>query len=43
MTTVATGPMRVGGVVASSVVPGGGNPVHEAIDKAAYAVDTLLL
>ena len=40
LTKVATVPMRVGGAVAS-VVPVVGNPVHEAIDKVANAVDTL--
>jgi hypothetical protein len=40
LTKVATVPMRVGGAVAS-VVPVVGNPVHEAIDQAADAVDTL--
>ncbi len=33
-------PMRVGGAVAS-VVPVVGNPVHDAIDTAADAVDSL--
>ncbi len=40
LTKVATVPMRVGGAVVS-VVPGVGNPAHDAIDKAADAVDTL--
>ena len=40
LTKVATVPMRVGGAVAS-VVPVVGNPVHEAIDTAADAVDAL--
>jgi hypothetical protein len=40
LTKVATVPMRVGGAVAS-VVPVVGNPIHEAIDTAADAVDTL--
>jgi Family of unknown function (DUF6726) len=40
LTKVATVPMRVGGAVAS-VVSVVGNPVHEAIDQAADAVDTL--
>jgi len=40
LTKVATVPMRVGGAVAS-VVPVVGNPVHEAIDTAADAVDSL--
>ena len=40
LTKVATVPMRVGGAVAS-VVPVVGIPVHEAIDQAADAVNTL--
>ena len=40
LTKVATVPMRVGGAV-TSVVPVVGNPAHEAIDKAADAVDAL--
>jgi len=40
LTKVATVPMRVGGAV-TSVVPVVGNPVHEAIDKAADALDAL--
>ena len=40
LTKVATVPMRVGGAVAS-VVPVVGNPVHDAIDTAADAVDAL--
>ena len=40
LTKVVTVPMRVGGAVAS-VVPVVGNPVHEAIDTAADAVDAL--
>ena len=40
LTKVATVPMRVGGAVAS-VVPVVGNPVHEAIDTAADAMDSL--
>ena len=40
LTKVATVPMRVGGAVAS-VVPVVGNPIHDAIDTAADAVDTL--
>jgi hypothetical protein len=39
LTKVATVPMRVGGALAS-VVPVVGNPVHDAIDTAADAVDT---
>src|SRR5437016_6301846 len=40
LTKVATVPMRVGSAVAS-VVPVVGNPVHDAIDTAADAVDAL--
>jgi len=42
LTKVATVPMRVGGAVVS-VVPVIGNPVHDAIDTAADAVDALPL
>jgi len=42
LTNVATVPMRVGGAV-TSIVPVVGNPAHDAIDKAADAVDTLPL
>jgi len=42
LTKVATVPMRVGGAV-TSIVPVVGNPAHDAIDKAADAVDTLPL
>lgn len=38
LTKVATVPMRVGGA-AASLLPGVGNTVHDAIDKAAAAVD----
>jgi len=40
LTKVVTVPMRVGGAV-TSIVPVVGNPAHDAIDKAADAVDTL--
>ena len=40
LTKVVTVPMRVGGAV-TSIVPVVGNPAHEAIDKAADAVDAL--
>jgi hypothetical protein len=40
LTKVVTVPMRVGGAV-TSIVPVVGNTTHEAIDKAADAVDKL--
>ena len=40
LTKVVTVPMRVRGAV-TSIVPVVGNPAHDAIDKAADAVDTL--
>ena len=38
LTKVATVPMRVGGA-AVSLLPGVGNTVHDAIDKAAEKID----
>ena len=38
LTKVVTVPMRLGGAVIS-IVPGVGNTVHDAIDKAAETVD----
>lgn len=40
ITKVASVPMRLGGAVVS-IVPGVGNTAHDAIDKAAEAVDDI--
>jgi hypothetical protein len=39
-TKIVSVPMRLGGAVVS-IVPGVGNPVHDAIDKAAEGVDDI--